>query len=135
MVRPVAVSFTSPVSAFGIEPSKTEGLVADIWRTRDRLGREVVFNSASRDHIRRRRAELADRLDEIRWAIEAPDLVTRDATYPNRENHYRRTAFGPGWLKVVVRYLPVPPQGTWVGEVITAFPLRSPNPKETRLWP
>src|SRR6188472_1528268 len=94
--------------------------MAEIWRTRDHAAREVVLTSAGLDHILERHDEIADRLDEIRMSIEQPDFVTRDARSHHRENHYRRVASGQGLLKVV-QYRPVPPQGTWVGEVITAY--------------
>ena len=38
-------------------------------------------------------------------------------------------------MKVVVNYRPVPPQGTWEGEVITAYHARRPKSKEAQLWP
>jgi hypothetical protein len=77
--------------------------VEEIWRIRDRTGREVVLTSAGLDHILQGHDEIADRLDEVRTAIEQPDFVTRDATYRHREIHYRRVASGQGLLKVVVQ--------------------------------
>jgi hypothetical protein len=107
----------------------------EIWRTSDRRGREVVLTSAYRDHILQEHDEMIDRLDEVRTAVEQPDIVTRDVKYRHRENHYRREPSGQGWLKVVVHYRPVPPQGTWAGEVITADPVKRPNSKEAQLQP
>ena len=109
--------------------------MAEIWRTRDRRMCEVTLTSARRAHILDEHAELASQLDEIRTAIKHPDLVTRDARYARRENHYRRAPFGLGWIKVVVNYRPVSPQGAWMGEVITAYPIDRPEPKEAPLWP
>jgi hypothetical protein len=60
-------------------------------------------------------------MDEVRAAVEHSDLVVRDVGYPHREIHYRRTPSGQGWIRVVVNYRPVPPQGTWAGEIITAY--------------
>jgi hypothetical protein len=109
--------------------------VAEIWRTRDRAGREVILASAGLDHILQGHDEIADRLDEVRATIEQPDFVTRDARYHHRENHYRRMASGQGLLKVVVQYRPVPPQGTWVGEVITAYRFKTRKSTEVLLEP
>lgn len=109
--------------------------MTEIWRTRDRRERVVVFTSKGRDHIVQRRPQLTGRLDEVRTAIEHPTLIARDAKYPRRENHYLRTVGGPGWIKVVVNYRPIAPQGAWFGEIITAYPVRRPEPEETLLWP
>jgi hypothetical protein len=107
----------------------------EIWRTQDRAGREVVLSSAGLDHILRRRAQLADRLDDVRAAIEHPDFVAQDVRYYHREIHYRRVASGQGFLKVVVQYRPVPPQGTWAGEVITAYRVKKRKSREVLLEP
>ena len=107
--------------------------MAEIWRTRDRAGREVVLTSAGLDHILQGHDEIADRLDEVRAAIEQPELVTRDVEYRHRENHYGRSSFNKPWIKVVVQYRPVSPQGTWAGEVITAYPVKRRDPKEEPL--
>src|SRR4051812_49839836 len=94
------------------------GSVEEIWQTTDRLGRGVIFTPAARAHILKRHADIAVRLDEVRTAFDRPDLVTRDREFSHRENHYRRTPSHRGWVKVVVNYRPVPPQGTWAGEVV-----------------
>ncbi|MGH2617237.1 MAG: hypothetical protein ACRDJC_18545, partial [Thermomicrobiales bacterium] len=80
-------------------------------------------------------AEMASRLDEVRIAVERPDFVTRDREYRHREIHYRVALFRPPLLKVVVQYRPVPPQGTWAGEVITAYPVKARDPREEPLPP
>jgi hypothetical protein len=104
--------------------------VAEIWRTQDRLERDVVFTSESRDHILDEHDDMADRLDEIQAVVERATVVARDLDYRRRENHYRRMEFGRNWIKVVVQYRPVPPQGTWEGEIITAYQVRRPDPRE-----
>jgi hypothetical protein len=109
--------------------------VATIWRTRDRLGREVALTEGRRDHILSKHPELAGRLGEARATVEGPDFVTRDAADPRREHHYRRTPSGRAWIKVVVNERPVPPQGTWAGEVITAYRTERVDPEEAPLWP
>jgi hypothetical protein len=55
--------------------------------------------------------------------------------YYHREIHYRRVASGQGFLKVVVQYRPVPPQGTWAGEVITAYRVKKRKSREVLLEP
>jgi len=76
---------------------------------------------------------MAGRQDEIRATVEAAEAVTRDRRYGNGELHYRR--FGGSLLRVVVRYLPVPPNDTFVGEVVTAHVAPKPPPKEVPIWP
>lgn len=109
--------------------------MAEVWRTRDRIGREVVLTSLRHDHILAEHDDLAPQMDDARLATEQPDFITRDARYPHRENHYRRTLWSQLLVKVVVNYRPVPPQGTWEGEVITAYRARRPKSKEAQLWP
>ena len=109
--------------------------MAEIWRTHDYRGRVVILTLEGRDHIVPKRSTMADRLGDVRLAIGRPTLVARDVTYPRRENHYHRTPDGQGWLKVVVKYRPIPPQGTWQGEVVTAYPVDHPKRKEAPLWP
>lgn len=105
------------------------------WQTQDRNGREVAFTQSAHDHILDEHDDMADKLDDVRIAIERPDLVTRDVRYGRRENHYWRIPTTGRWIKVVINYRPVPPQGTWEGEVITAYRVPRPNPKEAKLWP
>ena len=109
--------------------------MAVVERFRDRAGREVVLPEARIRHILDRRPRMADRLGEFRPTVEALDLVTRDSQYARRENHYRRPAPDRSYLKVVVQYLPVPPQGTSAGDVITAHPIERIDAKEEQLWP
>ncbi len=106
--------------------------MTEIWRTRDRVGREVVFTTARLDHVLQDHDEMADRLDEVRTTIEQPDLLARDGDYRHRENHYRRASSERNWIKVV-QYRPVPPQGTWAGEVIIAYRVKRPDPQEEPL--
>jgi hypothetical protein len=109
--------------------------VAEIWRTQDRAGRYVLLSSAARDHILQRHADIEDRLEDVRAAIEQPNFVTRDIRYDRREISYRRSPSGQGWIRVVVNFRPVPPQGTWAGEVITAYRVDERNLQEVQLWP
>ena len=109
--------------------------LAEIWQTWDYLGREVVFTTDRHDHVLQRHGDMADRLDEIRATVERPDFVTCDRGYPRREIHYRYTPSGQGFIRVVVNYRPVPPQGTWAGEVITGFRVEERNFEEVQLWP
>lgn len=45
-------------------------------------------------HILDRHPELAGQYDAVEATIRAPELVTHDATYENRENFYRRGMMG-----------------------------------------
>jgi hypothetical protein len=74
-------------------------------------------------------------LGDIRVAIERPDLVTRDVRMAHREINYHRTQNEPGWIEVVVHDRPIPPQGTWLVNVITAYPVDRPLAKEERTLP
>lgn len=72
-------------------------------------------------------------LGDIQVVISRPTVVTKDPKYRRRENHYGRTSSEPGFIKVVVQYRPVPPQGRWDGEVITSYRVRKPDPLEEPL--
>jgi hypothetical protein len=78
---------------------------------------------------------MADRLDDVRAAIEHPDFIAQDVRYHHRETYYRRVASGQGLLKVVVQYRPVPPLRTWAGEVITAYRVKKRKSREVLLEP
>lgn len=108
--------------------------MADIWRARDRAGREVALTEAGMTLLDER-PWMAGWEDGIRNAIERPDFVNGDAEYPRRECFYQRAVPSGPWLKVVVNYVPVPPQGTWIGAVITAYPTWHRKRKERHLWP
>jgi hypothetical protein len=95
----------------------------------------VYLSRAKLIHIRARHDEFADRLDDIRSTVERPDFVTRDRLRDHRECFYREETPGEGLIKVVVHYRPIPPQGTWTGEIITAFPVGLYRFKEVKLWP
>jgi hypothetical protein len=95
----------------------------------------VSLTDAARGHIVGKHPAMPGREADVRAAIESPDFVNADARYPRRENHYRRAGVGAPYLKGVVKYRPVPPQGTWIGEVVTAYPTRVVPPKEQHLWP
>lgn len=99
--------------------------MAAIWRTRDQFGREVTLSAEHRNHILQRHEGMAVHLGDVKLTVENPSLVARDINYRRREHFYRPcTSEQHLWIKVVVNYRPVPPQGTWAGEVITAYPVR-----------
>jgi len=110
-------------------------MVASIWRTRDRLGRAVEFTAEAWDQSVLERTGEPPTIAAIRSAVESPDLVTADADFPRRECHYRWKSTAPLRLKVVVRSFPLPPSGTWVDEVVTAYSDRNAKPQEAPLWP
>jgi len=81
--------------------------MAAVWRTTERLGREVVLTEARLTHILGQHPELVGRLDEIRLTVETLGEVRRDGEYAPRENHYRRLGPARRMVKVVVHYRPV----------------------------
>jgi hypothetical protein len=109
--------------------------LADIWWTRDHLGRAVVLTPAGRDHIRVRHPDFANRIGEINAVVEHPDFVNRDRIHTHRECFYQREGSNSGYIKTVVHYRPVAPQGTWEGEIITAYHVEEAEVEETKLWP
>jgi len=109
--------------------------VAEVWRTRDQRGREVVLTEAALAHILARHPQMAGPLFEIQSAVGRPDRVTRDPTRHHREIAYRRPSPNHSRLRVVIHYRPVLPQGTWVGDIITAHPTERVDPKEEPLGP
>ncbi len=72
---------------------------------------------------------------EVRVAVEDPDRVTRDVDFSQRECFYRTWLPGRLMLMVVVHYRPVPPQGTWLGSVITAYSVGLVKRQEVQRWP
>ena len=109
--------------------------MATIWRTRDYLGRVVALTEENLRHIRERRPRMVDRLDEVKLTIEQSEFVRRDVAIASREVFYARSTVGRARMRVIVPYRPVPPQGTWRGEVITAHPNQRPRLTEDPLWP
>ena len=95
--------------------------MAAIWRTRDRLGRDVELTETRWAHIlEEHETQMTGREADVRAAVEQPDFVTVDDGNPRRECHYRGQGPDRPKLKVVVGYEPVPPPGNWAGRVITA---------------
>jgi hypothetical protein len=86
-------------------------------------------------HLRDKHPEELARLHQARAAIERPDLATRPADYPQRVCYYRAIPGSRLRTKVVVHYRPVAPQGTWIGEVITAYRTDHVGRQEMHLWP
>lgn len=109
--------------------------MAIVWLTRDHRGREVALTEATATHILERRPAMVGRWDEVKRTVEDPEFVRRDRRISAREVFYRRTAPGRARLRVVVHCRPVPPQGTWRGEVVTAHPAERTAANEEPLWP
>ena len=90
-------------------------------------------------HVLDRHPEVDGHEGAVQRTIEWPDVVTRDAEYPNGVNYYRMDAL-PGYagkyLKVAVGYDPDNSVGVVaVGEVVTAYPTRRVKKGEQHLWP
>ena len=103
--------------------------MAEVWRTRDRLGREVVLTEAGWAHILQRRPRMVGMEGDVRLAVEMADTVVNDADYGDRENHYRRISRRT-FMKVVVAY-----DGAGSGVVITAHPTHGRKKGEKQRWP
>jgi len=103
--------------------------MADLWRTRDRFGREVVLTEADWAHILGRRPRMIGQEAEVRLAVERADRVVHDADHADRENHYWRVSRRT-FLKVVVAY-----DAAEIGVVITAHPSHKPKQREQQRWP
>lgn len=73
---------------------------------------------------------MAGHLNDVQTTVEAPEVVTRDTEYMHREVYYRRPTGRQLFLRVVVLYRPVPPQGAWTGEVVTAYQTARVDRKE-----
>lgn len=105
-----------------------------IWETTDRFGRRVELTEERWSHIVDQRGGQPPTQDDIRRALEDPIRVTIDATFAHRECFYAECA-PSRMVKVVVHFRPVPPQGTWRGAVVTAYPERKVKPGEVQRWP
>lgn len=79
--------------------------------------------------------ELAAREADVRLTVLASDHGNADAEHAHREVCYRSFGLGRPMLRVVIHYRPVPPRGTWAGEIITAHPTGRSKRGEQRLWP
>jgi hypothetical protein len=114
--------------------------VAERLQCVDLWGREVVlYGEVWHDHILADHAELAVGDDTaIALTLGDPDYVTRDVSYPNGVNYYRRNALATAgqqyFLKVCVRF-PEPMLGQpRAGSVVTAYPTFTVKRAETVQW-
>lgn len=106
-----------------------------VWSTLDRLGRSVVLTASGWSHIRDRHGDTIDSAGMVGVAIEQADEIVRDAGYLHREIHMAELGKPELPVRVVVHFRPVPPDGTWVGEVVTAFRGRPLKAGGNRQWP
>jgi hypothetical protein len=99
-------------------------VTADIRRTRDPEGREVVFDAATHLHlVEAGRGWLVERVDLILATVERPDHRENDPR-AGRERFYRQNALRPGrWLRVIVDFNVIP------ASIITAF-VQDNDPRE-----
>ena len=70
-------------------------------------------------------------VEAIQKTIENPDIITRDAKYPNRDNYYAKgndLIFPNDYMKVCVEF------GSDTGRVVTAFTANGLKPEEEILW-
>lgn len=106
------------------------------WQVEDARGRPVELAEAGWSHIiEHHRDDMAERESDIRLAVEAPDHVNADVDYAQREVCYRSLGRGRRFVRVVIHYQPVSPQGSWRGRIITAHLTFREKRGEVRLWP
>ncbi len=89
----------------------------------------VLWQARFEQHILTRHVTAT--VDAIQRTIEAPDIITRDVDYPERDNYYALgadTMFPKAYLKVCVAFK------SDTGRVVTAFPVDRPKPNEEILW-
>jgi len=107
-----------------------------IRRGWERLGWDVALMVVGSAHILVGQAnDLTGREAEMGEAVARAETIPEDARDARRECHYRRVGPGHRLLKVVVGYNPVPPLGTWIGTVVTAYFVGAVEPKEKPRWP
>ena len=103
-------------------------MVAELWRTTDRLGREIVLTDSGWLHVLVGHPEMIGCEGDVRAAVGEADFINRDADHAHRENHYRVVA-GRVHLKVCVEYAATPEV------VITAHVSQRIKRRERRRWP
>ena len=112
-----------------------------ILRCRDRWGRVVALTDDQWiNHIKLRHVEMRSICpDPLRMAIEQPEAVTSDRTFPDREHSYRSGVLPPPYertyINVVVGYTQTDPEGPATGFVVTAYAVGRIHPKEVCKWP
>lgn len=100
-----------------------------LFHTHDPRGETVVlWENRYHNHIRKHEGIT---VAMIQTAVEEPEIITRDTTYPLRDNYYAR-GLDPDvpedWVKVCVEF------SSDEGKVITAFFTDRPKPEEDILW-
>jgi len=96
-----------------------------IVRTRDPDGREVLFDTSARSHLRVRRPDLLQYVDVILATVSLPDHRTLDPER-GRERFYRQSILDRRrWLRVVLDFNAVP------GRIVTVL-VQTSDPREAR---
>ncbi len=106
-----------------------------IWSTTDRLGRLVVLSDAGWQHIYRRHGDTVEDPEMVKAVIQGAERIVADAVYPHRSIHVAALGNPSLPMRVVVHYRPEPPDGTWIGDVVTAFRGRPPKDGGRTQWP
>ena len=121
-----------------MEPSHPPDIVLHCF---DPFGREVTARRGQwESHIENGHPEVDEHFGVLEATIRHPERINADATYPNRENFYRRGVLPPPYdrlhLKVCVGFGPGNLLGTFtVGPVIMAYPTKGFGRGETQRWP
>jgi len=103
-----------------------------VFEVTDPRGCKVTCPETAWQHILSGRPWMASWLDDIKTAIEKPDMgIYQDVDFSDREVYYRFRLKGKDrYLKVVVTMV-----STNQGEVVTAFPTYTPKAGEKLIWP
>src|SRR4051812_47583935 len=104
----------------------------DIFEVTDPRGYKVKCSETAWQHILGNRSYMVSWIDEIKAAIEQPNMgIYQDVDFSDREIYYMLRMKGKDrYLKVVVEI-----QGSKAGTVVTAFPTYTPKAGEKLIWP
>lgn len=110
----------------------------DVLRCVDLFGRRVRLpRQRWDDHILLDHAEMVALVHLIERALTEPDVVNRDAAYPDRENFYLLSVAGTQatrHVKVCVEYRHDSVTGSVTGSIVTAFVTRNVKSNEVPIW-
>lgn len=114
--------------------------VAALLSCRDPLGRTVrLEDSIWHTKICVDHPYMATELVAVREAIEAPDFITFDRVFTDRECYYRRGVLqgrlARNYVRVVVSFAFNPAAPTYQGFILTAHPIPKVHPQERHKWP
>ncbi len=112
--------------------------MGEVLRCVDYRQEIMLTEQCWQDHILVQHPELEGYESAVEHALTAPEFVNNDATHPNRESHYCRSPLPANYVgvyvKVVVEYGAADAHSCYDGEVVTAYLVDRPKPRERRKW-